>query len=1009
MGWRAPVPDAGALAIARARLCNVEGAGAGLAQSFAESIAGSGWGNVKESAIAEHVGRFLKTEAESTGGAVALEIAGAGAGGVSKIKLFLAKRRCDCVKTHWKHFGLVVLADRVRGAVAFRSLVLRPTQVAAAAVRPAASPAMLWHQTRFFTFVEAQRKHTHFALGVLIQEGLADAFGRSDRLPDKGDATVGLIHPAVMARAGGCVDILRHFSNALIGSNDATEVSTANVGQAIACVEQKTRVSNINQASHSSSMWSFALAACQRQLASTSKGELGDEKIDRAMQILGEDAALPSLLRRAGRIRTDEAFAAIDESVDHLFEATMLRNKRLREEQASMAGVFAACVVRGGVVTVKGDVDDQGLPEDIAFISYQLLFQLVHEASICKGGLKNLCERLVKAVGRFSYGLTGALEATRNACAAAFRAIANGVGIRNRVKDLVTSMGALPKHMLGQDQAAFLQSAFEIADICDSIDNLTICNICAGGSALSQRGGTFPDEPELEDAPVKLQLAFGLATEAKSSPMAAHVRSALAGSLRSSCQKLRIAVHIDGAMVEVASDSGPEWWKDVTLFFSLEFRQCAAVASGKAAASDGCRWECDVAGVALRGICEVIGMSTSSALANGPAPCWFNDSVKQQFPDLKGAGLEKDIASCVEPRCDIFAGGLERMGQLEGARSACLGTVSPRMYTLLSYFQGWSEAVDLACERPFTRPLGATVAESKELRKAKDPDPCLYELSVLADSETCDAIAGDARARAAPATAPLGPRAAGAARAAAAARSAGLQAQEHLGRRRVRLRGRRSGAAPAEAPASRVARLLGMGDAALVKPGYETMVGSWLVGTSGMLISMIAIGGYTRLSGSGLSMTDWRIEGRRLPSGEEEWTAEFENYKKYPEYERLHCGCMELHEFKRIYFIEWFHRMWGRTVGVLFGVPLLYFSARRVACRRSSLPRGRSCVWPRCSSRPWSSGSRPCSRWGCRRPTSAGGWSRAAWTILRCTRRCRGPTSDRVCHLTGWHPIGPPP
>lgn len=115
----------------------------------------------------------------------------------------------------------------------------------------------------------------------------------------------------------------------------------------------------------------------------------------------------------------------------------------------------------------------------------------------------------------------------------------------------------------------------------------------------------------------------------------------------------------------------------------------------------------------------------------------------------------------------------------------------------------------------------------------------------------------------------------------------------------------------------------------LVAAGYERAVGWWLAGTSGLLFSMIAIGGYTRLTGSGLSMTEWSMQGRSLPRSDEAWLAEFEEYKKYPEYQRLHLGIMELDEFKRIYFIEWFHRMWGRAVGVLFAVPLAYFAARR--------------------------------------------------------------------------------
>jgi len=122
--------------------------------------------------------------------------------------------------------------------------------------------------------------------------------------------------------------------------------------------------------------------------------------------------------------------------------------------------------------------------------------------------------------------------------------------------------------------------------------------------------------------------------------------------------------------------------------------------------------------------------------------------------------------------------------------------------------------------------------------------------------------------------------------------------------------------------------LLGRGQ--LVKEGYEKAVGYWLVGASGLLYSMIGIGGYTRLSGSGLSMTDWRIEGRSLPRTEELWKKEFEDYKRFPEYQRLHNGTMELTEFKRIYFVEWFHRMWGRGVGVYFAVPLVYLGARRI-------------------------------------------------------------------------------
>lgn len=109
------------------------------------------------------------------------------------------------------------------------------------------------------------------------------------------------------------------------------------------------------------------------------------------------------------------------------------------------------------------------------------------------------------------------------------------------------------------------------------------------------------------------------------------------------------------------------------------------------------------------------------------------------------------------------------------------------------------------------------------------------------------------------------------------------------------------------------------------------------MGTCGMIFSMIAIGGYTRLSGSGLSMTNWKFRGRWLPGSEEQWLEEFEEYKQFPEYQRLHSGAMTLAEFKRIYFVEWFHRMWGRSMGTLFAVPLLYWGAKGVLSARLGL------------------------------------------------------------------------
>eukprot|EP00392_Amoebophrya_sp_AT5.2_P010487 g10549.t1 len=111
-------------------------------------------------------------------------------------------------------------------------------------------------------------------------------------------------------------------------------------------------------------------------------------------------------------------------------------------------------------------------------------------------------------------------------------------------------------------------------------------------------------------------------------------------------------------------------------------------------------------------------------------------------------------------------------------------------------------------------------------------------------------------------------------------------------------------------------------------PESRQAVAAWLFATAGCLFGMIVIGGYTRLSGSGLSMTKWKFQGTLLPPTKEAWEAEFAAYRKTPEYQKLHAGTMDLPHFQRIYFVEWFHRMWGRMTGLVFGVPLLVFLSR---------------------------------------------------------------------------------
>ena len=88
----------------------------------------------------------------------------------------------------------------------------------------------------------------------------------------------------------------------------------------------------------------------------------------------------------------------------------------------------------------------------------------------------------------------------------------------------------------------------------------------------------------------------------------------------------------------------------------------------------------------------------------------------------------------------------------------------------------------------------------------------------------------------------------------------------------------------------------------------------------------MTVGGITRLTKSGLSMTDWRVQGSLPPLNDAEWQVEFTRYKQFPEYQQRQS--MTLDEFKFIFYWEWGHRMMGRFIGLAYGVPLVYFAAR---------------------------------------------------------------------------------
>ena len=102
--------------------------------------------------------------------------------------------------------------------------------------------------------------------------------------------------------------------------------------------------------------------------------------------------------------------------------------------------------------------------------------------------------------------------------------------------------------------------------------------------------------------------------------------------------------------------------------------------------------------------------------------------------------------------------------------------------------------------------------------------------------------------------------------------------------------------------------------------------GKWILGTAGAVVGMIHVGGITRLTQSGLSMTTWSPLGSLPPITDQEWQEEFARYKTYPEWQQRQS--MTLSDFKFIYGWEYGHRMLGRAVGLVFCVPWLYFTAR---------------------------------------------------------------------------------
>ena len=113
-----------------------------------------------------------------------------------------------------------------------------------------------------------------------------------------------------------------------------------------------------------------------------------------------------------------------------------------------------------------------------------------------------------------------------------------------------------------------------------------------------------------------------------------------------------------------------------------------------------------------------------------------------------------------------------------------------------------------------------------------------------------------------------------------------------------------------------------------INKSIENLLSFWLIIMFVLVSSIIVVGGLTRLTDSGLSITEWELfKGFLPPFSNTEWVAYFNLYKEIPEY-KLQNFNMSLDEFKVIFWWEWAHRFLGRIIGLFFLIPLIYFIFR---------------------------------------------------------------------------------
>jgi len=114
----------------------------------------------------------------------------------------------------------------------------------------------------------------------------------------------------------------------------------------------------------------------------------------------------------------------------------------------------------------------------------------------------------------------------------------------------------------------------------------------------------------------------------------------------------------------------------------------------------------------------------------------------------------------------------------------------------------------------------------------------------------------------------------------------------------------------------------------------STPVAIWLAIVAVLILAMVVVGGATRLTGSGLSITEWQpIMGALPPMGDAAWAEAFAKYREIPQYKLVNAG-MTMDEFKFIFWWEWGHRLLGRLIGLVFAVPFVVFLVRRQIPKR---------------------------------------------------------------------------